>query len=375
MSDPGATRAVQGFAAEPFGEVRSLFEANLASGRDLGASVCITQDGETVVDLWGGHADPARRIPWAQNTLVNVYSCTKPMAALTALWVHDQGLLDLDAPVASYWPEFAASGKASVLVRHVMSHSAGLPEWTGPFAVEELYDEVAAAARLAAQPAAWTPGTESGYHSLTQGHLIGEIVRRITGRTLGTVFREQIAAPLAADFHIGLPASEDHRVAELALDPESAKTEAAHAMMTGPLDITLPGTTAWRRAEIPAAGGFGNARSLAEVQAVLANGGTAGGRRILSEAACNRVLEPQVTGRDRILDMNLTWGLGYALGDGIMPNPRTAYWGGYGGSLLIVDMDARTTFAYAMNQMVPAIVGDSRAFELALAMWSGMGLV
>ncbi len=365
----------QGFARPPFDGVRSALEENLNSGRDLGASVCITREGETLVDLWGGCTDQARRKPWARDTLVNVYSCTKPMTALVALWVHDQGLLDFDAPVADYWPEFAANGKASVLVRHVMSHSAGLPDWSEPLRVEDLYDWETVTNRLAGQSPVWVPGTEPGYHSLTQGYLIGEVIRRVTGKTVGTIFREEFARPLGADFFIGLPESEDHRVAELVLDPESARSEEALAMTTGPLDISLPGTPGWRRAEIPAAGGFGNARSLAEVQAVLANWGTVNGRRILSEAACAAVLTPQVSGRDRVLDMTMTWGLGYALGDGIMPNPRTAYWGGYGGSLVIVDMDARTTFAYAMNQMVPAIAGDTRAFELAMVMWADLGLI
>jgi CubicO group peptidase (beta-lactamase class C family) len=366
---------VNGFVHKPFGEVASVLEASLANGKDLGASVCITHRGETVLDLWGGYTDQARLVPWQADTLVNVYSCTKPMTTLAVLWVYDQGLLDFDAPVAAYWPEFAANGKESILVRHVMSHTAGLPEWSDPINVEDLYDWQTATSRLADQAPAWTPGTESGYHSLTQGYLMGEVIRRITGKTIGTIFREEIAAPLGADFYIGLPEAEDHRVAELVLDPEAARREDVLAMTTGPLDISLPGTTAWRRSEIPAAGGIGNARSLAEVQSLLANKGVAKGRRILSEAACARVLEPQIEGMDRILNMNIRFGMGYALGQGLMPNANTVYWGGYGGSLVIVDMDVQTTFAYAMNQMVPAIAGDGRAFDLAFAMWAAMGLV
>lgn len=374
MTDTAAAHSLKGFANKPFEQVASLLEENLARGRDLGASVCITQRGETVVDLWGGYMDQGRTMLWQRDTLVNVYSCTKPMTTLAALWAYDQGLLDFDAPVAHYWPEFAANGKEGVLVRHVMSHSAGLPDWEVPIGVADLYDWDTAIGRLADQAPAWVPGTESGYHALTQGYLIGEIIRRITGRTIGTVFKQEVAEPLGADFHIGLPPSEDERVAELVLDPAYLENEAAKAMMTGPMDISLPATPAWRRAEIPAAGGMGNARSLAEIQALLANRGTVKGKRILSGEACALVLAPQVQGKDRVLDMNITFGLGFAFGGEIMPNPNSVYWGGYGGSLVIVDMDAETTFAYAMNQMVPAIAGDDRGFELALAMWEGMGL-
>lgn len=366
---------IDGHVSARFEAVHAAFEQNLASGAELGASVCVIQGDEVVVDLWGGHADATRQHPWTRDTLVNVYSCTKPMTALVVLWACDQGLLDLDAPVCAYWPEFAANGKENVLVRHVMSHSSGLAEWAEPIDVAGLYDWPLATGRLAAQATAWEPGTASGYHSLTQGYLLGEILRRVSGRTVGRIFRDEFALPLAADFHIGLPATEDQRVAELVIDPRWVDREESLVMKTGPLDVSLPGTAQWRRAEIPAAGGIGNARSVCAVQSLLANRGEAAGRRILSTRICERVFEPQVEGTDRILDMQLTFGMGYALGAGLMPNPNTAYWGGYGGSLVIVDMDAQTTFAYAMNQMAPPGVGDSRGFDLALAMWSAMGLV
>lgn len=375
MTDTSTVLSLQGFAKPPFELVALLLEESLEQGKALGASVCITQNGETVVDLWGGFMDQARTRPWQRDTLVNVYSCTKPMAALVALWACDQGLLDFDAPVARYWPEFAANGKEDVLVRHVLSHSAGLPDWVPPLPVTDLYEWEIATRHLAEQATAWIPGTESGYHALTQGYLLGEVIRRITGRTIGTVFKQEIADPLGGDFHIGLPPSEDDRVADLVLDPRYEDDEEAAAFMVGPMDISLPGTPAWRRAEIPAAGGMGNARAMAEIQALLANRGVVNGQRILSEEVCDLVPKPQVRGNDRVLNMDIAFGLGYALGDGLMPNPNTVYWGGYGGSLVIVDMDAQTTFAYAMNQMVPVIVGDSRAVELAMVMWSEMGVL
>src|SRR5579859_5413753 len=202
-----ADGSVAGFTQDKFAPVREAFAANFASGADVGASFCATLEGETVVDLWGGFADAAKTRPWQRDTIVNVYSTTKTMTFLTALLVADRGELDFDAPVARYWPEFAANGKAEVKVSHLMSHSAGLSGWKEPLEADDLYDWQKVTALLAAQAPYWEPGTASGYHALTQGYLVGEVVRRITGKTLGTVFREEIAAPLGADFHIGLPAS------------------------------------------------------------------------------------------------------------------------------------------------------------------------
>src|SRR4051812_121839 len=206
---------VQGTVREDMAGGRAAFGRNFTGGAAAGASSCATVDGETVADLWGGYADAARTRVWQPDTIVNVYSTTKTVAALTALLVADRGELDFAAPVARYWPEFAAAGKANVTVAQVMSHSSGLCGWREPLTSDDLYDWEKATALLAAQEPYWEPGTASGYHALTQGYLIGEVIRRITGRTLGTVFREEIAAPLGADFHIGLPAAEDHRVADL----------------------------------------------------------------------------------------------------------------------------------------------------------------
>jgi CubicO group peptidase (beta-lactamase class C family) len=360
-------------AGAGFPGVRAAFDENLASGADVGASFCVTVDGDTVVDLWGGFADEARTTPWRADTIVGVYSTTKTMTALTALLVADRGELDFAAPVSRYWPAFAAGGKAEVTVAQLMSHSAGLCGWREPITREDLYDWEKATALLAAQEPFWRPGTASGYHAMTQGFLVGEVVRRITGRSLGTVFREEIAQPLRADFHIGLPASADARVAEL-IAPAGPTVFGGDDLQvnvaTNPeLDVDVTRTRAWRGAEIPAAGGIGNARAVAEIHAILANGGTARGRRFLSEAGCRRVLEKQIEGVDLILGVPMTFGLGFALNTGFLPNPNTVYWGGYGGSLAIIDMDAHTTIAYAMNRMSGTTTGDFRAFGLAMAFW------
>lgn len=379
-----ARDTADGFTHDRFADVRASFEGNLARGDDIGASFCATLEGETVVDLWGGWADEARTRPWERDTIVNVYSTTKTMTALTALLVADRGELDFDAPVARYWPEFAAAGKQDVKVSHLMSHSSGLSGWKAPMAKEDLYDWEKATSLLAAQAPYWEPGTASGYHAMTQGYLVGEVVRRITGKSLGTVFREEIAQPLGADFHIGLPASEDGRVAELIAPPPGAtiadRSESElQKNMSGnpPIDVAETRTRAWRGAEIPAAGGTGNARSVAQIHTILANGGMAKGKRFLSEAGCRKALELQVEGQDLILGTPARFGLGFGLAGGAvpLPNPNTIFWGGYGGSLVIIDMDARTTFAYAMNKMAPTTTGDMRAFALSLAMWEALELV
>ncbi|HVU20650.1 MAG TPA: serine hydrolase domain-containing protein [Rhizomicrobium sp.] len=371
----------EGFNLDRFAAVRAAFDANLASGEDTGASFCATHNGEIVADLWGGYADAEKTRPWMKDTIVNVYSTTKTMTALTALLLADRGALDFAKPVAHYWPEFAANGKADVKVSHLMSHSAGLSGWKEPITKDDLYDWEKATSLLAAQAPFWEPGTAPGYHALTQGYLVGEVIRRVAGKTVGTVFREEIAQPLGADFHIGLPASEDSRVADLIPPPpgtaiaDTAMTDLARNMANNPgIDVSETRTRAWRSAEIPAAGGTGNARSIANVHVILANGGMANGKRFLSEAGCRKALELQIEGTDLILGQPVRYGMGFGLPSQMvpLPNPNTIFWGGYGGSLVIIDMDARATIAYAMNKMARTTTGDVRALGLAMAVWQGL---
>jgi CubicO group peptidase (beta-lactamase class C family) len=374
-----STPTIHGTVPEKYESIRQTLSASIANGGDIGASFCATKDGEVVVDIWGGHADAARSRPWERDTIVNVYSTTKTMTALTALLVADRGELDFSAPVARYWPEFAANGKADIKVSHLMSHAAGLSGWKERISKQDLYDWEKVTSLLAAQAPFWKPGTAPGYHALTQGYLVGEVIRRITGKTVGSVFREEIAGPIGADFHIGLPASEDSRVAEL-IPPEpgtaigsSAQTEVQKNMSDNPgVDVSETRTRAWRGAEIPAAGGTGNARSVALIHTILANGGVAKGKRFLSEAGCRKALELQIEGMDLVLGMPVRYGMGFGLGGGIipLPSPNSFFWGGYGGSLAIIDMDNRATYAYAMNRMMGTTTGDARAFTLAMPMWA-----
>jgi CubicO group peptidase (beta-lactamase class C family) len=352
---------INGFCDDRFGAVRETLATNLDSGADVGASVAVYLGGEPVVDIWGGEIQNG---PWQQDTIINCWSLTKTMTALCALILADRGELDFHAPVAKYWPEFAAAGKENIEVRHLMGHTAGLWNWEGEMEVADLYDWEKATSMLAAQAPAWEPGTESGYHALTQGYLVGEVVRRITGRTLGTFFREELAKPLGADFHIGLPAEHDHRVADIIVH------ENDKAPGQPPLTPDVTWTTEWRRAEIPAAGGHGNARSMALVQSVLA----AGGGPLLSAAGCERVFEQQSDGVDRITGMNVRFGMGYGLpsADLPLPTPRSCAWGGWGGSVVVVDLDNNLTVSYVMNRMGGGFTGDDRGPGYVLAAYTGL---
>ncbi len=219
---------IDGHCAPRFAAVRDAFAANFEAGREIGASLAATVDGEFVVDLWGGHADAAKTRRWERDTIINVFSTTKAMTALCIHMLVDRGQLDVDAPVARYWPEFARAGKERITTRQVLSHSSGLAGIRQPLGTEALYDWTRMTAALAAESPWWEPGTASGYHALTYGYVLGELVQRITGRTLGAFFRDEVAAPLGADFHIGLPASEDARVAEL-VSPSTEENAAAGA--------------------------------------------------------------------------------------------------------------------------------------------------
>ena len=359
-----------GTCSARFEPLRELFAAKLESGEDLGASLVFNIDGEVVVDLWGGWADEARTVPWTEDTITNVFSTTKSMTSLAALVLVDRGELDLDATVAKYWPEFAADGKAGIKVRQLLSHTSGVSGWEQPITLEDLYDWDKSTALLAAQAPWWEPGTASGYHALNYGHLIGEVIRRITGRRLGEFFAAHLAGPLGADFHIGLPPSEFHRVANVVppppppappndsplLDPNSV----AFKSMSNP--VMTPETTwteGWRRADIGAANGHGNARSLVRLQSAVACGGEVDGVRLLSPQTIDRIFEVQSHGIDLVIGIPSKWGLGY----GLFPEGRGCAFGGYGGSLVVIDADRRMTFAYVMNKMAPG--GGTIAAALA----------
>jgi CubicO group peptidase (beta-lactamase class C family) len=307
------------------------------------------------------------------------------MAATCMLMLADRGEIDIDSPVATYWPEFAGHGKQDVTVAHVLGHTAGLPGWVPAIEPDVVLDHDRATAALIDQPTWWEPGTASGYHALSQGFLENEIVRRVTGRTLGTFFREEVAEPLGADFHIGLPESEDGRVAEIIAPGPEAMAEAAasfdpdsiavRALLSCPLTGSEPNTREWRAAEIPAAGGTGNARSVARVHSALANGGTVDGVKLLSTEGVERIFVEQCHQVDQVLGVKMRLGTGFGLMSELVPlspNPRACFWGGWGGSVAVLDLDARLSVAYVMNRMAGGLVGDLRGAMVVMAAFQSL---
>jgi CubicO group peptidase (beta-lactamase class C family) len=358
---------IQGEFDERFRGVVDALADNLESGADVGASAAVVIDGEFVVDIWGGHKDPARTAPWERDTIVTVFSTTKTMTALCALILADSGELDLHAPVVRYWPEFGQAGKERIEIRHLLGHTAGLSGWEQRLAVEDLADWERCTSLLAAQAPWWEPGTGSGYHAVTQGFLVGEVVRRITGVSLGQFFRQAVAEPLSADFHIGLPPDADARVTPL-IPPPPADLRALRVPELGRRTFSNPPITGettalewWRRAEIPAVNGHGNARSVAAVQCIVSCGGEAAGNKVISRDGVVAIFDEQANGRDLVLGVPLRFGMGYGLASETMPmGPRSCAWGGYGGSLVLNDLDARLTVAYVMNRMEPGLLTDQR---------------
>lgn len=377
---------INGFCDEQFERVKNAFIRNFKSGLEVGASFAATINGKFVIDIWAGHSDAAKTHPWKRDTIVNVYSTTKVMTVLCTLMLVDRGLLDLDAPVAKYWPEFAQAGKENLPVRYLFSHTAGLPGFDEPIPAEALYDWDRIVNLLAAQKTWWKPGKKSGYHALTHGYLLGELIRRITGKTVGTFFREEVANPLKADFHIGLPEDLDSRVGEL-IPPEMLDMEKiaeqfnfdatmAIKILSNPaLDVEYSKTRAWRGAEIPAANGHGNARSVARITSALACRGEVDNVRLLSLETIEKSIEEQSYGPDLVLILPIRFGLGWGFTSKDMPigpNPRTFYWGGWGGSLAVVDLDAKLSFSYVMNKMNSSLTGDTRTIRLVRALYKAL---
>ncbi len=380
---------IHGNCDDRFSALSDILSAQLDAGDDLGASVALTIDGEMVVDMWGGWADPEKTTPWKADTITNVWSTTKTMTTLCALTLVERGELDVFAPVAKYWPEFAANGKEDIEVRHLMSHTSGVSAWAQPVEVGDIYDWDKSVAMLAAQEPWWEPGTASGYHALNQGHLVGEVVRRITGRSLGTFFEDEIAGPLGADFHIGLDPEHHDRVSPVVpppplpidIDAMGGPDSVAIKTFTGPLpDAEEAWTTAWRQAEIGAANGHGNARAVAKIQSIVANDGELPELSLLSPGTIDLIFQEQSNGIDLVLGMPLRFGIGYALVNETVPyinhgrtDGKVCFWGGWGGSSIVVDVDRRMTFAYMMNKMAEGLLGNPTSEALSAAVYDVVG--
>ena len=380
---------IEGDCEKRFAPVRDVFARSFETG-EIGAAVCVTLAGRAVLDLWGGHRDAARTRAWTRDTLVNVYSTTKGMTAICANRLVETKRLDLDAPVAHYWPEFAAEHKERIPVRWLLCHKAG---------VAALREDVPAAARfdwkywteaLAAERPWWEPGTQHGYHALTFGQLVGEIVQRVDGRSLGRYFREELALPLALDFHIGLAAEHDARVAEILPAPPSPPGAPNPFLAARKQPRSLVGrvfsnptfepndvnTRAWRAAELPAVNGHGTARGLARIYGALAMDGVLDGERVLSPEQIVRANSEEARGPDAVLTpLHTRFGLGFMLTQPMIPfgpNPRSFGHPGAGGSIAFADPDAQLGFAYTMNQMQAGLGGDARGFALIGALYAAL---
>ena len=387
-----AMAEIHGTVTPGFEAVRAAFENNFETQGDIGASVAITVAGEFVADLWGGRAtfdgpdDDDAGVPgvegdWQEDTIINVWSTTKTMAALCCLILADRGELDLYEPIATYWPEFAAGGKEAVATRHVLSHTAGLSGWDEPLDRMDLLDHDKLVGIHARQIPWWEPGSQSGYHAISQGYLLGEIVERVTGRSLGTFFADEVAGPLGADFHIGTPESCDPRIARvippssgIAGDDIAPDSIAMRTLANPALGAEFSWRKDWRRAEIPAAGGHGNARSVALCHTPTACGGTAHNITLLSDEGVARIFDVQFEGADLILPVELKMGMGFGLPSPMLPvpNPRTCFWGGWGGSLAIIDVDTQMSFSYVMNKMGEGTAGDLRGASLLMAAYGAL---
>jgi CubicO group peptidase (beta-lactamase class C family) len=373
----GDVPRILGYCDERFAGVRTALEGNFRDHRELGAAVAVTIGGEPVVDIWAGWADEARTRPWEGDTLVAVFSVGKAMAALAVLMLAERGELDLDAVVASYWPEFAARGKDSVTVRMLLSHRAGIPAIRRQLTDDVAYDWERMASTVAAEEPWWPPGSAHGYHVNTFGFLAGELVRRVSGRTLGAFFADEVGGPVDADFHFGVGAEHDHRVAEYTFAGEAERFTAEgvedaqrigddpnRQLLVGHAYLNPPGlsgigtvnTRAWRAAEIPSANGHATARAVARIYTALACGGVVDGVRVVRRETIDEAVVEASSGPDLVLGRPSRFGLGFQLTQPerpLGPNPRSFGHFGAGGSLGFADPDEQLAFAYVLNRSGP----------------------
>jgi CubicO group peptidase (beta-lactamase class C family) len=357
---------IDGFCDPGFARVRDAFAENFANRGEPGAAVALSIHGRVVADLWGGWRDAARTTPWQRETLVNFFSVSKALCTLVALRLVEQGKLDLDRPVAAVWPEFARAGKEGITPRQILSHRAGLPSLRAPLPEGAALDWTKMTEALAAQEPWWEPGTAHGYHVNTFGFLIGEIARRVDGRTIGTILREDIALPLGADVHIGLPRTEHHRAAEYlwpAMPTTQSMPGAGDAMRFNsywnPPGISGAGWVnrpEWRLAEIPSTNGHGSARGVARVYAALAEGGAIDGVRVVHGETLRAATVEHSCGHDLINQRPSRFGLGFQLTQPARPlGPNHGAFGhfGAGGSLGFCDPQSGVAFGYVTNDMGP----------------------
>ena len=363
---------IEGSVAAGFEPVRRAFAYNFERDdayRELGASLAVYRGGELIVDLYAGWRDEAHTIPWTRDTLVNIWSATKGVAAIAVAALVARGQLHYDARVTDYWPEYGQNGKGDTTVAQLMSHQAGLPGFVEPTPLTDFYDWTTVTERLARQAPMWKPGEKNSYHAMTFGFLAGELVRRASGQSVGQFLAHEIAGPLDADVFIGLPDSEEHRVSPLVpsklqrdFDLATAPKEAVIAVTNPLMAPTLPNDRAWRAAQIPAGNGHATALGLAKIYGAVANKGELNGVRLLDEATIASLSKLQTDRPDILLGAPVYWRAGLSGNVEHMygPDPETLGHSGWGGSFGCFNAQRGIGIGYVLNQMGDRTIGDPR---------------
>ncbi|KAI1265800.1 beta-lactamase [Xylariaceae sp. FL1019] len=381
---------VHGFCDSRFEKVRHLLKGFIDSGEEVGASISVNLDGKEVVNLWGGYTNPDRSKPWVQDTIVGVASSSKMFSSLAVLMLIDTGAVSPYDKVSKYWPEFGVNGKENVEIRHLLSHTSGVAGFDEKITMDEVADSVTSSAKLAVQAPWWEPGTASAYHAWTFGHPLGEIVRRVTGMRLKDFIAQKIAAPLGADFQLGVVEKDWPRLAESVTLPSQrppANWKPGPLFMkviTNPMiDPQMTKRTAWREGEIGASNGYSNAHAMTTILSTitLADDEQADGiKQLISRKTRSLIFEEQSNGPDLAVGETIRFGIGYAIkgnGDWVsdfIPDGEIAYWGGSGGSLGIMDVGRKLTISYAMNKRSPMLIGNMASKAYVRAIYEALGV-
>lgn len=377
------TLEISGDVDTKFQPVADAFEKNFKDGFEIGASFCLFQNGEKKVDIWSGHMDVAKTRPWEKDTLVNVWSTTKGIMAFCVARLADQGRLDLNQKVSHYWPEFGTNGKEDISVAQLFSHQAGLCGMSRKVSHDEFVNTDLMAKLLAAEKPAWTPGTRSGYHAITIGPLADGLFKRVIGKTLGEYFREEIATPFGLDLHLGLPASEDNRVAELAHNggsqaggPELWNEYQYLVYENTPVEMPIAMRRDWRAQGTPSAGAQANARSVATLYSALATDRRLSGNEIISEAGLAAGTTIQIENEDLVLRFPISWAVGFGINTSqalFGPNATAFGHSGWGGSFGFADPATGIGAAYTMNYMIDQMdAPDPRVVSLLTAIYTSL---
>jgi len=353
---------IDGLCDPRFAGVRDAFAWCFAEGLEHGGGVSVVVQGKIVVDLWGGHADAARTRPWRRDTLINVWSSTKGVVALAIAMLVERGKLDYAAPVAHYWPEFAEGGKEAITLDQVMSHRSGLNGLAVPMDEAGLFAWTPYVDALAAMPPLWEPGSRCVYHALSYGHLAGEVLRRVDGRSIGRFIAEEIAGPLRADFHVGLAQAEDLRAAEMIEGPKTSDwvdfvraSPFPHACDNPTPRALAPNDRAWRAAEVPGGNGQSTAHALARIYGMMAAGGSLEGKALIGRAAIEEAARPRFRGMDDSFALPAAFAAGYQIEDPVyagLASAQTFGHTGWGGAVGFADPGAGVGFGYVTNRML-----------------------